>query len=245
MVRLIDMMGHREGFGHVLAEGSRRAAHQLEAGVDYLTTVKGAELPGHMPQAKRSLGLIYAVNPFGADHRSSEHDPVEGAEPSPVVRERLRQIGADSSASPELNAGKVRFALKTQHFFSFTDSADLCQFVYAPGLTMYGPEEAVELVKAVTGWENFSMDELMTLGERRLNMLRVFNAREGLSRKDDKLPKKLFKPLSGTGPTTRVKLTPEELEQAQDLYYELSGWDKTAGNPTVETLDRLGLAWTI
>ena len=29
-----------------------------------------------MPQAKRSLGLIYAVNPFGADHQSSEHDPM-------------------------------------------------------------------------------------------------------------------------------------------------------------------------
>ena len=37
--------------------------------------LKGAELPAHMPEVKRSLALIYAVNPFGADHQSHEHDP--------------------------------------------------------------------------------------------------------------------------------------------------------------------------
>ena len=46
------------------------------------------EAPAHMPQVKRSLGLIYAVNPFGADHQSSEHDPSYEWYP-----ERMAEIG--------------------------------------------------------------------------------------------------------------------------------------------------------
>ena len=97
----------------------------------------------------------------------------------------------------------------------------------------------------MTGWADFSLDELMTIGERRLNMQRAFNAREGLTRADDKLPKKFFKALQGTGPTANVALTQEELSRAQDTYYELSGWDKTTGNPTAETLQRLDLSWVL
>ena len=87
------MIADREGFGDVLANGSRRAADLLGQGHDCSITVKGAEAPAHMPQAKRSLALIYAVNPFGADHQSSEHDPMieEGA--SDLYLERLKLLG--------------------------------------------------------------------------------------------------------------------------------------------------------
>jgi aldehyde:ferredoxin oxidoreductase len=74
MVKLTEMIGNRQGFGDVLAEGSARAAGHLGRGEEFLITSKGQEAPAHMPQLKRSLGLIYAVNPFGADHMSSEHD---------------------------------------------------------------------------------------------------------------------------------------------------------------------------
>ena len=52
---------------------------------------------------------------------------------------------------------------------------DLCQFVFGPAWTLFGPQETVEMVKAVTGWD-VTLDELMKVGERRLNMMRVFNA---------------------------------------------------------------------
>ena len=246
MVRLTEMIANREGFGHILAEGSRLAADRLEKGHEHLITVKGAEAPAHMPQAKRSLGLIYAVNPFGADHQSSEHDPMVEDGAADLYMQRLKLIGVDQTLAPRsLDAGKVAFALKTQHFYSFLDSADLCQFVYGPAWTLYGPEETVELIKAVTGWEDFTLEELMLVGERRLNLLRVFNAREGLTRAEDKLPKKFFKALQGEGPTAQVALSPEEISAAQDLYYELSGWDGATGNPTPETLQRLGLEWAV
>ena len=244
MVRITEQLARREGLGNVLAEGSRLAADRLEKGHDNLITVKGSEAPAHMPQAKRSLGLIYAVNSFGADHQSSEHDPMVEDGAADLYMGRLKQIGVEHTIAPRsLGEDKVRFALQSQRFYSFLDSADLCQFVWGPAWTLYGPAETVELVKAITGWNDYSMDELMTVGERRLNLLRMFNAREGLTRQDDKLPKKFFKALQGAGPTAQVTLSQAELTEAQDLYYELSGWDKATGNPTAATLKRLELDW--
>src|SRR5512138_701476 len=81
--------------GSVLSQGSERAARIWGNGADEcLTTVKGAEAPAHMPQAKRSLGLIYAVNPFGADHQSSEHDwMIEEGMASDLYMQRLALLG--------------------------------------------------------------------------------------------------------------------------------------------------------
>ena len=199
-----------------------------------------------MPQAKRSLGLIYAVNPFGADHQSSEHDPMIEDGASELYMGRLKDIGVPQTIKPfSLGDDKITFALQSQRFYSALDSADLCQFVWGPAWTLYGPAETVDMIKAVTGWSDFTLEEFMTVGERRLNMQRVFNAREGLSRADDKLPKKFFKVLAGTGPTANVALTQDELSQAQDTYYQMSGWDNVTGNPTPETLKRLELDWVL
>jgi aldehyde:ferredoxin oxidoreductase len=244
MVRLVELIARREGIGDVLANGSRRAADILGRGHEHLITVKGSEAPAHMPQAKRSLAVIYAVNPFGADHQSSEHDPMieEGA--ADLYMERLALLGFGHTL-PErsLDAEKVRYALKTQQFYSFLDTADLCQFVWGPAWTLYGPAETVDLVRTVTGWNDFDLDELMAIGERRLNLLRAFNAREGIDRAADRLPAKFFRPLTGSGPTAGVALDEAEVGAALDEYYRLAGWDATTGNPTSETLARLGLAW--
>ena len=246
MVRLTEMLATREGLGDVLANGSRRAADLLGKGHDLLITVKGAEAPAHMPQAKRTLGIIYAVNPFGADHQSSEHDPMieEGA--SDLSLERLKLLGFDTALPADsFGPDKVRFALKTQQFYSFLDTASLCQFVWGPAWSLYGPQEAVAFVRAVTGWADFDVEELVEIGERRLNMMRVFNAREGLDRAADRLPAKFFRPLTGTGPSAGVALDRAEIEGALDEYYRLAGWDGGTGNPTPDTLARLGLEWAV
>ncbi len=244
MVRLTEMIATREGIGDVLANGSRRAADLLGKGHEFLITTKGAEAPGHMPQAKRSLALIYAVNPFGPDHMSSEHDPSIEAGAGERGLDRLRLLGLDQVSEPRsLGPDKVRFALRTQQFYSFIDTASLCMFVWGPAWPLRGPAETVDFVRAVTGWDDFDIDELMEIGERRLNMLRVFNAREGLDRHADRLPAKFFRPLTGTGPTAGLALDLVELETAKDEYYRQAGWDPHTGNPTPETLARLGLDW--
>jgi aldehyde:ferredoxin oxidoreductase len=89
-----------------------------------------------------------------------------------------------------------------------------------------------------------TVDELMEVGRRRLNLFRVFNAREGFGRKDDKLPKKFFKALKGEGPTAGIALTHEEIDSAIDTYYKLAGWTED-GVPTPQTLEKLDLAWAI
>lgn len=116
--------------------------------------------------------------------------------------------------------------------------------MYGPAWTLYGPEETVRMVRAVTGWTDFTLEELLRIGERRLNMLRWFNAREGLDRRADQLPKKFFKALQGTGPTAGMALDREAMERALDRYYELAGWTRE-GVPAPEKLRELGLEWLL
>jgi aldehyde:ferredoxin oxidoreductase len=247
MLQALKLMVNAEGpLGTVISQGSERAARVWGNGADEcLITVKGAEAPAHMPQAKRSLGLIYAVNPFGADHQSSEHDwMIEEGMASELYMRRLSLLGMPDKLAPlSLDAAKVRFAYLTEVFYSILDTVELCQFVWGPAWTLYGPTETVELIRAVTGWE-VTLDEIMAVGERRLNLMRVFNAREGLDRKADKLPKKFFKALQGNGPTAGIALTHEELDSAIDDYYRLAGWTRD-GVPTRETLEKLDIAWTL
>ena len=97
------------------------------------------------------------------------------------------------------------------------------------------------MVNAITGWQ-VSLYELMKVGERRLNLMRVFNAREGFGRKDDQLPKKFYEPLEGTGSTSGSKIDPAEFEAALDLYYQINGWTPE-GVPTHAKLVDLGIEW--
>lgn len=229
--------------GPILAEGSARAAQLWGKGAaEFLTTVKNEEAPAHMPQAKRSLGLIYAVNPFGADHQSSEHDPYYEDGVAEFNLNRLKEIGLGTPQPPHsLGLEKVRFAYLTQVFYSMMDALTVCQFVYGPTWCLYGPKDTAVMVKAVTGWD-VTVDELMTVGKRRLNLLRTFNAREGFSRKQDQLPPRLHQALVGTGPTTGISASQEELETALDEYYRLAGFTNN-GIPTREILEELDIEW--
>jgi aldehyde:ferredoxin oxidoreductase len=244
MIAALKQIANNHGsLGAVLSQGTARAARlwgkQAEA---LLTTVKNQEAPAHMPQAKKTLALVYAVNPFGADHQSSEHDWMyEEDMAEPFYFDRLAELGLnDPQESGSFGSEKVRFAVLTQHFYSLLDTLELCQFVWGPAWTLYGPSETVELVRAVTGWD-VSLDELMQAGRRRLNLLRLFNAREGFDRTQDVLPPKLVNPLGGDGPTAGVGVDRSEFDAALYLYYQLNGWGQD-GNPTRETLEQLGIA---
>lgn len=247
MLKALELTLKAEGpLGKVLSKGSQRAAQTWGNGADEcLITVKGAEAPAHMPQAKRSLGLIYSVNPFGADHQSSEHDwMIEDSMTTDLYMSRLPLIGVpDKLESLSLDSRKVNFAYLTELFYSMLDTVELCQFVWGPAWTLYGPKETVDFVNATTGWD-VTLDELMQVGARRLNLMRTFNAREGLDRKDDKLPKKFFKALGGSGPSAGVALTEGEIETAKDEYYRLAGWTNN-GTPTPDTLRKLDLEWAV
>ncbi len=236
LVRVVEDIGEREGFGRVLGEGSVRAAEELGVGKDLVVAVKGRELPAHMPQVKQGLALIYAVHPCGADHTAYEHDPSYGGFP-----DRMAELDLlDPQSVDVLNAEKVRYVLYAQRLNSCIDSVCLCWFVFGPAWQLYGPSQAVEAVRAVTGW-NVSLWELMKVGERQLNLLRAFNAREGIGAEADTVPLKLLIPLQG-GASDGAAVAAEEVETAKALYYRMAGWDEN-GCPTQAKLEELALGW--
>ncbi len=243
MVKMTELIAARQGFGDILANGSERAAGLIGRGTDeFLITSHKQETPAHMPQLKRSLALIYATNPFGADHQSSEHDgSYEGDEVS--YPDRMAAIGL-TQAQPKLSLGpeKIRYARTTQYLYSLMDSVNVCQFVYGPAWQLYGPQELRDMIEHVTGW-NVTIDELLEVGERRLNMLRAFNAREGIDREHDKLPEKMFKKALKGGSTDGIKLDRQELEVALDEYFRQNDWDVETGIPTRYKLEQLDLGW--
>jgi aldehyde:ferredoxin oxidoreductase len=241
MTQMTELIARRQGFGDLLAEGTWRAAQQIGKGAqDLAVVVKGHDLPAHMPEVKRSLALIYAVNPFGADHQSSEHDPsYEGDFESYEQRMAMLDL-KDPQPDGGLEVAKIRYMLYTQWFYSLMDSINVCQFVYGPAWQLYDPNQLVTMARAVTGWD-LSLWELMKVGERRVNLMRAFNAREGFTREHDVLPPKLAKPRQG-GPSDGVFIDPADLEAAKDAYYAMCGWDAN-GVPTRNKLEELGLDW--
>ena len=150
MLAILDKIVRREGLGDLLANGSAYAAAQIGRVLeDLVVAVKNMELPADMPQVKRSLEVVYAVNPFGADHQSSEHDPGYTPGVYDYSLKRMAEIGlTDPQDDRVMNRVKVKLALYTMYNYSFMDSANLCQFVYGPSWQLIGPAEMAELASA-------------------------------------------------------------------------------------------------
>jgi aldehyde:ferredoxin oxidoreductase len=238
MVHLVKAIARRTGFGDLLAEGSARAAEKLGRGTaDLVVAVKKQEMPAHMPQSKPGLGLVYAVNPFGADHQSCEHDPAYNFYP-----DRAKQLGLEQP-QPELalNEEVARYAFVTQCLYSCLDSLDICQFVFGAGWQLFDPDQLVETVRAITGW-NVSMQELLKLGEKRISLMRLFNHQAGVDASADQLPMKIFRPLTG-GKSDGRAIDPTQFEQARRAYYRLAGWDLNTGSPDRSRMEALGINW--
>jgi len=244
MLQLVEMIGQRRGFGEELGEGSERMAKVIGRGAEqYLTTSKGQEAPAHMPQWKRMMGLIYAVNPFGADHMSSEHDPFIEVGADAMATRNMAQLGLTEFQTPgSITPYKAKMVAATQKIYSAADTYCLCSFVWGVGWQLYSPEQIAEMLSYATGWD-VTLEEVLRVGERRINMMRAFNMREGFDRSNDTIPSKFYKPLEGPGPNTSVHYEPAEFEHLLDDYYRAMEWDPRTGNPTPEKLAALGLDW--
>lgn len=243
LIRLAELTGKREGFGDDMAEGTARLASKIGSQAERIAVhVKGKEFPAHMPRAKAVMALIYAVNPFGPDHVSSEHDPAISEEPGEI----LKGFGIYESTpvSWKLNSAKSKLLAYSQRFVSGLDSFSVCQFCFHTW-AVYNFTELLEVINAATGWD-YTMHEFMLLGERRINLMRAFNAREGFSSKDDTLPQRLFEDsLADDGSRKGATIDREKFFQCREEYYRLCGWDSDTGNPTAVKLRELGLEWVV
>ncbi len=141
-----------------------------------------------------------------------------------------------------LNPEKVKFARKTQYFYSFDDTMSWCQFIWGPAWHVYGPEHSVAMIRAVSGWTDFDVEDLLTMGERRINLMRAFNAREELTTTGYGAGK--LSPRAGRWrPSDGVKINRKQLQAAIVEYYKQAGWNAETGNPERPTYERLGLGW--
>ena len=161
LVRMVELIGEREGLGQVLGEGSTRAGGIAGSRAGVGGGGEGGELPGAYAPGQARYGLLYAVNPGGADHTVYEHDPgYSGNYP-----DRMAELDLlDPQPSNALNAEKVRYAVYSQRLISCVDSLCVCKFVFGPAWQLYGPNQLVDTVRGVTGW-NVSLWELMNVGE--------------------------------------------------------------------------------
>src|SRR5439155_3452318 len=75
-------------------------------------------------------------------------------------------------------ADKPAFAMKSQHFTAVGDSLLRCRFTSERGFGLFVGEPYAEMVRAGTGFD-MTVEELERVGERIVNLERLFNVREG------------------------------------------------------------------
>ena len=238
MVKATEMICQREGFGDVLAEGCLRAAQKIGKGAEqYAMHVKGVEIPMHNPYFKPIVGLGYALCPTGADHKRNLPFVHNLTHPGPAL-DMYTPLGILDPLSREGFSSPARIRQYIYAIYELTalDCVGICYFC-GDG---YHPNHIAEIVKGATGWET-SVWEVMKVGERAMNMMQVFNIREGFTREDDCIPERFHQPLAA-GPLKGFKLDKEEFEKAKDTYYSMMGWDER-GNPMRGKLLELGIGW--
>ncbi|MGL4484512.1 MAG: aldehyde ferredoxin oxidoreductase family protein, partial [Anaerovoracaceae bacterium] len=240
---LIPKIAKREGdFCWLLGEGSERAARKFgKVAEDLLVTSKGQEWPAHMAQMKPNLALHYAVNPFGPDHQTAEHDVclLAPKDSQDWLWPLLLDDFNDCDEYGILDDNKAKYTAVTQRFYSAIDTLCLCSLAWGLSYQLYGPNDLVNMLKYTVDW-TVSLDEIQEIGERKINLMRLFNQREGFSRKDDIAPEKAYVEIPN-GENAGLKISKQDFETALDSYYKYAGWDLETGNPTEETLKRLGL----
>ncbi|KXA96849.1 hypothetical protein AKJ37_04285, partial [candidate division MSBL1 archaeon SCGC-AAA259I09] len=228
ILEMVEKIAHREGLGDLLADGIDKVAD--EWGVDFDMQVKGQEIPMHEPRGKKALGISYATSPRGANHMEVLHD---------TFKEHPSEFGFLDDFSRFDLESKPEFCKVYEDLVSFTNSAIVCAYIgwvaYVRGAYTY--PKIREILRAVTGRE-IDRDEMLKIGERNFNLLKILSAREKISRDEDGLPSRFENSLP-QGASSGEKIPKKELQKAIDEYYQLRGWERYG--PTEETLRKLDM----
>jgi len=220
LVKLVELMGKREGIGDLLSEGGYATAEKY-GHPELFMGVKKQGLPAYDPRGVQGMGLSYATSNRGACHVRSY-----------LIATEI--LGVNVKRDPSATDGKAAVVKDFQDFTAVIDSTGLCLFLsLAEG---YGPDDVVPLLEVATG-ESFTKEDIMLAGERIWNLERLYNLKAGLTKADDTLPPRFLKEPMPEGP---FKGAVCKLDQMLPEYYQLRGWD-TNGVPTAEKLKQLGL----
>ncbi|MFX1387720.1 MAG: aldehyde ferredoxin oxidoreductase family protein [Promethearchaeota archaeon] len=240
LYELIRKIAYREGFGNLLADGFKIAIPQVgEESRYYAIEVKGMSNLHSDERPTPSLALGITTSTRGADHlRGRPAIDLYG-----LPEDFLEEIyGGKMSSDYRSYKGKSRMVWWQELLYAVTDSLGICKF-QTVFLAVHAPkwEEFSKLIYLASGMK-YSITELMDIGERIYTLERMFNNREGFSRKDDILPERYFEEATPIGlPRVKgLKIDRQKFEKMLDEHYNLHGWDSN-GVPTEKTLQRLGI----
>jgi len=218
LTQLAELTGTGEGFGAEIGLGSKLLCEKYGR-PELSMSVKGQEFPAYDSRGIQGMGLTYATSNRGACHLRSYT----------VASEVL---GIPEKTDPLETDGKAGLVMAFQDATAVVDSAGLCIFTtFAWSMDDIGPQ----IDAACEG--DWSVENLMAVGERVWNLERNYNLAAGFTGKDDTLPARLLKDAAKTGPAEGKV---NGLDKMLPEYYEARGWT-TDGVPTNETLDRLAL----
>jgi len=229
MLKSIELIARRQGFGNLLAEGTARLAKKIGKGSEaFAMQVKGLETAMHDPRTKTGLGLGYMVTPAGGDHCCNMMDLFVADE---KMLKPLNPLGMiDPVPVMDIGPRKVGMFKVMQSSAIIEDSMVTC--LIAP----FTFQLKADVLTAVTGWDT-SIAELLRVAERVLTVARLFNIREGFSAADDVLPERFFQPKTD-GVLADKQLDKAKFEKAKSFYYTLMGWD-AKGVPLPEKVEEL------
>jgi len=218
MLKLTELAGKCEGFGELLAMGSFRLASKF-GHPEIAMQVKGLELPAYDPRGFYGMSLALSTSNRGGCHLKAYLVSTEALS-TPFEIDRFSE------------EGKPGLAILYQDLIATIDSMGVCIFTSFA----LNPIHYANMLSAITGIE-ISSKELLKIGERIWNLEKLFNLREGLTRKDDTLPPRLLNETFSAGHSKGIKVN---LEPLLDKYYVARGWSNE-GLPSDAKLEELGL----
>ena len=221
-IQLVQMITRRQGFGDLLAEGSRAVGRHF--GVEELAVqVNGLELPMHDPRAFSGQGLVYATSPRGACHMQGDTYMSQQGQWVP-------ELGVVSAERQGETLAEVTAAVRSMDWRALTNSMIMCHFQNPP------LEHVLGMLNGATGW-SLTAEDLAVMGERFSNLKRCLNRRLGLTRANDRLPRLVLQRLEDGGTEGYVP----DFERLLGMVYEVRGWDSETGMPRQEKLAELGM----
>ncbi|MBC8438114.1 MAG: aldehyde ferredoxin oxidoreductase family protein [Deltaproteobacteria bacterium] len=230
IIKLIEIIISRKGFGDILADGVKAATKKIGWESErFAIHAGGQELPMHDSRNDPGWALTYQCEPTPGRHTIASYvdsDLRSGKEQFPEIKRMLKKAKTQKAKKVSLNTATIIYS----------------QLINGSGVCIFGPDTAkypmVDFLNAVTGWD-LTPDEYFKTGKRILNLRKAFNVREGIRPSDSKLPPRAIgKPPLTQGPLKDVSVDIEILEK--ELYI-IMGWDRDTGGPTAETLKEMEL----
>jgi aldehyde:ferredoxin oxidoreductase len=222
--KILKKISHRDGIGNLLADGVMRAATALGDEFDNMAVyVKQGNAP-HIHDSRTRWGTLFtqAISNTGSQEGM---DMTSRANPELGFSEPTRD--------PDEYVAYVQS--KTGPKRQFEECLVFCYFQACSLKNM------VHTLNVLTGWD-LSIEDCLVVGERVINLLRMYSIREGLTMEDDRYSHRLGEsPVDGSGKGKSMNPT---FDQVRATYYQTMGWDEN-GVPTPETLKRLDLTFTL